>query len=160
MISSALKACRKMQYFLPSPSELTQPRSLTQYASDFSIMFGTWHGYLLHHRLTWARSRAQVQGDAHVVSKQFFPQFYRFGGAVGCCLHGVTLGIVGVRDSAGKSSAMGCSPPRLDLADLCRYVRGWATIVSLSIRNAVPMPMTPVVLQVEEPCAALLANVG
>jgi hypothetical protein len=36
MVSSALKACREMQYFPPATSKQTRPRSLAQHAGDLA----------------------------------------------------------------------------------------------------------------------------
>src|SRR6516165_5886256 len=87
------------------------------------------------------RSRAQVQGGTHFVSKYFFC-FYSFGDTVGSGLHGVAgdhrpgfaQASLWITPSAGRGSPIG-----VGMFEPCAPM-------SMPIRNAMPVPMPPVVL--------------
>jgi hypothetical protein len=64
MVGAALKALRKIQYFLPGTGELTRFRGLTQHAGDLSIMLGTGHSRRVYHwRQTTTAHRICVVPD-------------------------------------------------------------------------------------------------
>jgi len=99
------------------------------------------------------RSRAQVQGDTHFVSKHVFRCFYSFGGTVDSSLHGIAgdhrpgfaQASLWITPSAGRSSPIGvemfepCAPMSMPIRNACHQ------------RTGMPAPPAGVVNQFDQP---------